>query len=137
VANFVNNHPRTCTFCDLRGEPGEYSETTLHLFYECASVEENLLNFFRWINRDIDVGYRSFFTGFDIQNIHAKKLLNIIAAILKKCIWDCKLRFAVPTLDLFKETFLCEFAKLHSLSIFIRELTIKSELFLNHNEIHF
>ena len=137
VAKFVANHPRTCTFCDIRGEPGEYPETTLHLFYECTVIEENIQQFFHWIRADIIVGSRNYFTGFDNPNIHANKLLYIVTSILKKCIWDCKLRFTVPTIEILKQNFLVEINKLYSTSSFIRDLITKSALFANHNDIHF
>jgi len=137
VANFVENHPRTCTFCDLRREPVEYPETTLHLFFECTSVEVNLQNFFSWISNDLVIGQRAFLTGFELANFHSNKILDLISAILKKIIWDCKLRFCIPTLEILQDGFKEEIFKLHCISPYVRNLIIKSELFQNHEDIHF
>jgi len=61
----------------------------------------------------------------------------LISAILKKIIWDCKLRFCIPTLEILKDGFREEIFKLHRISPYVRKLIVKSELFQNHEEIHF
>jgi len=99
VAHFVRNHPRTCTFCDLTHEGEESPETISHLFFDCMHVEVLLVQFFTWFfNNDTPryLNRNEFFTGFNMDNELKNKILDITCAIVKKYIWDCKLRFTVP-----------------------------------------
>jgi len=138
VANFVRNHPRTCTFCDVLRIREENSETTKHLFFDCEIVEQCLRGFFAWVFNDgTGFGYREFFTGFQFENVNKNKALDITINIVKKVIWDCKLRYSVPTLDILKNTFLWEIRLLYKNSKTVREIIRKSDLFLNHRDIHF
>jgi hypothetical protein len=48
VAHFVRDHSPICTFCRIRLLDDAEDESTLHLFYDCPSVEEIRDSFFRW-----------------------------------------------------------------------------------------
>ena len=138
VANFVRNHPRTCTFCDILRIRDEHTETTKHLFFDCTIVEESVREFFAWcFNNQLVVGHREFFVGTAFENENKNKTVDVVLNILKKTIWDCKLRFCIPTMEHLKKTFLWEIKILHRNSKFIRDILGKSDLFLNHQEIHF
>ena len=140
VANFVRGHPRTCTFCDLLRDPIENVENTRHLFFECTSVETAIGDFFTWLlnsNTHIHVSAREFFVGFNFDNTHKNAVLDVILVLLKKTIWDCKLRFIVPTGAMLKESFFEEYKKLFRNSSKVREITRRSDIFLNHPEIRF
>jgi hypothetical protein len=53
VAHFVRDHSPICTFCRIRLLDDAEDKSTLHLFYECPSVEEIRDSFFRWCyNKD-------------------------------------------------------------------------------------
>ncbi len=140
VANFVRGHPRTCTFCDMLRDPAENVENTRHLFYECTSVEAALCNFFTWLlnsNVQINVSASEFFVGFNFENSNKNAVLDVVLVILKKTIWDCKLRYVVPTGAILKESFLDEYRKLFRNSSQVREHTRKSDIFLHHPEVRF
>jgi len=140
VANFVRGHPRTCTFCDLIRDPIENVENTRHLFFECTCVETATRVFFTWLfnsNIDINISAREFFVGFNFENSHKNAVLDVILVILKKTIWDCKLRFTVPSGAIFKESFFEEYKKLFRISSKLRENTRRSDIFLHHPEIRF
>jgi len=111
VSHFVRGHPNTCTFCDLSLEPDENSETIVHLFFECRHVELLLKIFYTWIfNSDVDrfVTKSEFFVGFNLNNDFVNKTLHIINLLVKKFIWDCKLRFTIPTSETLKRTIINE-----------------------------
>ncbi len=100
VANFVRGHPRTCTFCDLRRVPYENTENTKHLFFDCPSVEQALIEFFTWLfnsNAQITISRTEYFVGFSYENVAKNQVLDLVLVLVKKTIWDCKLRFCVPT----------------------------------------
>lgn len=138
VANFVRNHPRTCTFCDIIRIREENPETTKHLFFECNIVEDCLRGFFNWcFNNAIVIGSREFFVGTSFENENKNKTMDIVLCIAKKIIWECKLRFCIPTVEIFKKCFLWEIKIMYKNSKFVRDCVTKSDLFLNHQEIRF
>jgi hypothetical protein len=105
VAHFVKNHPKTCTFCDLTKKNEDTRETFLHLFFECSIVENVLIKFYSWLcgTEQFDIGRRDFFLGFEIEDLNKKIVLDILMCLVKKFIWDCKLRFTLPTFDLLRD----------------------------------
>jgi hypothetical protein len=138
VAHFVRGHPRTCTFCDLRLNPEHNPESTVHLFFECNYVETALREFFGWFfGQDTQIGRREFFVGYNFDNINKNKVLDHVLIIVKKSIWDCKLRFCVPTSEILKQSFFSSYSTLYKGSSKIREMTRKSDLFLKHRDIRF
>ena len=140
VAHFVRGHPRTCTFCDIRHDPDPNPENTLHLFFECVYVQGALREFFGWIfgsQLPYDIGLREFFIGFNFDNVNKSKVLDLILILVKKIIWDCKLRFTVPDSELLKKCFLEEYKKIHNASGYVRSVTAKSDIFLNRADIRF
>jgi len=140
VANFVRGHPRTCTFCDLRRVPYENTENTKHLFFDCPSVEQALIEFFTWLfnsNAQITISRTEYFVGFSYENVSKNQVLDLILVLVKKSIWDCKQRFCVPTGNILKTSFLEEYGKLFKNSGKVREITRKSDIFLNNDNIRF
>jgi len=138
VAHFVRNHPRTCTFCDLARVGDDNTENTKHLFFYCGIIEENIQLLFKWIlgNNEI-IGYRDYFLGYRFENLNKQKVLDIALNIVKKNIWDCKLRYCIPTLEILKSNFLDEIKKMYANSKKVRDFIRKSELFVFHEEIRF
>ena len=99
VAHFVRDVPRTCTFCDLLGVPEEHSETTSHLFFDCESVEVPISLFYGWLLNSPDPYFlrrSDYFAGFELEQKNKIKTLHVVNLLVKKFIWDCKLRFTVP-----------------------------------------
>jgi len=138
VANFVRGHPRTCTFCDLARVGEDNAENTKHLFFHCTVIYGILQEFFEWVfNNNYEIGYRDYFTGYNFENVNKNRTLDIVLNLVKKIIWDCKLRYHIPTLNFLKTTFLNEIKKLYKNSKTVRELVRKSELFVFHEEIRF
>jgi hypothetical protein len=40
VSHFVQNHSRTCTFCELRNDNIRFDETFAHLFFDCPTTKK-------------------------------------------------------------------------------------------------
>jgi len=139
VAHFVRDHPNTCTFCDLSLEPDENIETTVHLFFDCRHVESLLKNFYTWVlNSNVDryVTKLEFFVGFNFDNEFVNKTLHIINLVVKKFIWDCKLRFSIPRVEDLKSTVISELRLITTLNRSIKNTVNRSDLLAVHG-IHF
>ena len=143
VAHFVRNHPSTCTFCDIRQVPEENSESTKHLFFECSSVEGIISDLYTWVlNSDErrDLTRTEFFVGFNTGNAWSDQVLLLINLLVKKFIWDCKLRFSLPKSEDLKKAVVSELQRSAVQNKGIQEKILKSELvnIVNIiNEIHF
>ncbi len=139
VAHFVRNHPSTCTFCDLRLIPEENLENTKHLFFECSSVEGLIANFYTWaLNSNVrrDPTRSEFFVGFKTGNDWSDQVLHLINLLVKKFIWDCKLRFTIPTSEILKRTVINELRLITTLKKSIKNTVNRSELLTVYG-IHF
>jgi hypothetical protein len=103
VAHFVQGHSALCTFCNVlrNGEGG--SKTPLHLFYDCAPVQELIVNLFRQIMNDenFEITSREYFSTFERRELsNAKnKALTYISKILIFFIWLCRNRGNIPKLE--------------------------------------
>ncbi len=112
VAHFVHGHSALCTFCNLlrNGEGG--AETPLHLFYECAPVQDLIVNLFRQIMNDenFEITAREYFSTFERRDLsNAKnKALTYISKILIFFIWLCRNRCNIPQLEQFLDFFNAE-----------------------------
>ena len=132
VAHFVRGQSSNCTFCDIMQTPEDNRETTLHLFYDCPCVEELLAQFFSWIFSTVEprhVSRLEFFVGFDTGNEKKDKTLNVINLLVKKFIWDCKLRYCIPSLESLKTNVCSELKRIASVQNLMKDLFIGSELF--------
>jgi hypothetical protein len=111
MAHFVRDHSPICTFCRIRLLDDTEDESTIHLFYNCPSVEEIRDSYFRWCY-DKDENYViSRNDNFLIQCIDGSlNSMTVIKTILDKLflkyIWDCRNRFCLPNLDSAKEILL-------------------------------
>jgi len=100
VSKFVRNVSPICTFCTLTRNPEDERECPLHLFFQCRHVEPVIRHIYVWLlgQRDFDLMTRNnFFGGFKYDNFDKNWILDLLNLSLKKFIWDCKLRFVVPT----------------------------------------
>ena len=134
VSHFVENHNRSCTFCELSRVQEENLETISHLFFDCHLTETCITNFYTWIfgtDRPRFVNRREFFAGFNLGCSHKNKILDIVGALFKKFIWDCKLRFNIPNSNDANNFFISEFNCIVRVNRSIRESAIKSGI-LNH-----
>jgi len=139
VAHFVRNHPNTCTFCDIIQAPEENSESIKHLFFECNCVENLLTDFYTWIFSTDHPRYISkfeFFVGFNFECNYKNTVLHLINILVKKYIWDCKLRFTIPVVADLKLLVSREIEHIYRLNSKMRIALTRSNLFVNH-EIHF
>ena len=101
VSHFVRGHDRNCTFCTLNNIGDENAETISHLFFDCQYTERLLENFYSEV---FGIRYRmvtrsEFFVGFNLTNKAECFILDIVNLLVKKFIWDCKLRFQTPSTE--------------------------------------
>jgi hypothetical protein len=126
VAHFVHDHSPICTFCRIRLLDNAEDESTLHLFYECPSVEDIRDSFFRWCYNMDDAYVISWQDYFLIQRIDGSLngttlIKTILAKLFLKYIWDCRNRFCLPNLDSAKEIVSQEIKTIISISKKMRE----------------
>ena len=139
VAHFVRNHPSTCTFCDINGIPEENLESTKHLFFDCPSVENLITDFYTWVLSEEQPRYisrKEFFVGFNFDCENKNKVLHLINLLVKKFIWECKLRFTLPALVDLKNTVASEMHRIFHTNSRMRKNITRSNFFTNH-EIRF
>jgi len=140
VAHFVRGHPDTCTFCDLSREPDEHREGLLHLFYNCRHVEILLGQFYGWFfntEPGVPPTRYEYFCGYSFECTKKNKTMLIINLIVKKYIWDCKLRFNLPSLNQLKTYFLSEMNLIIVRSSSMKKTFEQSLLFEHLPEIRF
>ena len=65
------------------------------------------------------------------------KVIDIVCAIVKKYVWDCKLRYTVPNFENLKDLFMNFLKTTYSNVGKFRALINKTDLFHNHPEIRF
>jgi hypothetical protein len=104
VAHFVAGHSPCCTFCDAAGDADINTETGLHLFFDCVHVSDIVENIFSRVTTIANFPFsrREYFSTFERREFtHSKNLmLTLLAKITMKVLWDCKLRFVKPTIDI-------------------------------------
>jgi len=140
VAHFIRGHPDTCTFCDLSREPEENREGLLHLFYNCRHVEILLGQFYGWFfNNELRVPPTryEYFCGYSFECTKKNKTMLIINLVVKKYIWDCKLRFNLPSFNQLKTYFCSELNLIISRSLLMKKIFEQSHLFEHLPEIQF
>jgi hypothetical protein len=103
VSHFVAGHSPCCTFCDAAGDADINAKTGQHLFFECVHVSGIVDSIFNRANgvENFPFSRREYFSTFErIDFSHPKNLtLTILSKLIMKVLWDCKLRFAKPTVD--------------------------------------
>jgi hypothetical protein len=100
VTKHAPNVDKDCTFCILEGRNEESSETPLHLFYSCPTIEPILEGVYQWIQGGGETVSRQDFFGVPkIENFHDRYVSLLINIILKKWIWDGKQRGVLPNLE--------------------------------------
>jgi hypothetical protein len=109
VAHFVAGHSSCCAFCDAAGDADVNVETGLHLFYECIHISTIIDEIFSRITSIGNFAYsrREYFSTFERREFGVARnlMLTIVSKLIMKILWDCKLRFAKPTLDICWELF--------------------------------
>ena len=97
VAHFIPGHSPNCTFCDVIRNPEVEDETPLHLFFTCSISERFVEDVFSWIlGAPANVTRQEFFVCFNRPNHRQNDALFLFSALIKKFMWDCKQRFALP-----------------------------------------
>jgi hypothetical protein len=103
VAHFVAGHSSCCTFCDAAGDADINAETGLHRFFDCVHVSGIVDTIFNRINAVENFAYsrREYFSTFERKEFNYSKnlVLTLLSKFIMKVLWDCKLRFAKPTVD--------------------------------------
>ena len=138
VANFVRGHERNCTFCTLNNVEEDNPETMTHLFFDCRFTENCLEEFFTFIfNQNRMITRSEFFSGFNTEHQGDNLMLNILCHLVKKFIWDCKLRFHIPNSDDQKRFFICEFSHYKKTNRLFANFLNKSPIFNNNRNFRF
>jgi len=140
VAHFVRNHPSTCTFCDLRRVPEENTESTKHLFFECVVVEELISEFYTWVfnsNERRHLTRTEYFVGFNTGNMWSDQVLHVVNLLVKKYIWDSKLRFTIPKTEDLKKSVISELERIVTQNKSFREKMLRIDLENINNEVRF
>jgi hypothetical protein len=120
VTKHVNTVSKDCTFCSINRFEYETVETPLHIFFTCQYVEPVINFIFRWVyNNELDdnISRQDYFIVPKTENEYDSKFLIVFNALIKKYIWECKLRHTVPQNDKIKLFILGEirkFCKLNS-----------------------
>jgi hypothetical protein len=78
--------------------------TKMKTFYtQCRSTEPVVLGLLSWfVDNDMDyrrISRHNFFGTFKMESSSKNTLMQLVCALIKKYIWDCKLRFCLPNLD--------------------------------------
>jgi len=140
VAHFVRGHPDTCTFCDLTREPEDNRESILHLFFNCRHVEGLIEVFYGWffnLPQPVSPTRTEYFCGYSFECNKKNKTLLLTNLIVKKYIWDCKLRLSLPQFEGLKFFFLGEVSLIILQSSLMKNILQQSQLFDHIHEIHF
>jgi hypothetical protein len=107
LSHFVRNHSRICTFCALTRNPVDEDENILHLFFQCRHTEPVVLGLLSWFVDNDDeynrITRQNFFGTFRTISTPKNVLMQLVCALIKKYIWDCKLRFCLPDLGCGKD----------------------------------
>ena len=131
VAHFVRGHSPNCTFCDIQGNQDEDPETPLHLLYSCEPVAALIDSIFSWLlGEPVAVSRQDYFVSFNRQQHRKNGALNLVSMLVKKFIWDCKLRFTLPSLLKCKIFIFEEVQILRHVSIKARKVFENAELFM-------
>ena len=86
-----------CSFCN------HFSETTLHLFWECRYVDQFWRALIKWLSEE----FQNIFTNWSKKDIifgnrGMQVSSNIIVLLAKRHIYRCKVRNGLPSLNIFK-----------------------------------
>jgi hypothetical protein len=131
LSHFVRNHSRMCTFCALTRNPHDEDENILHLFFQCRSTEPVVLGILAWfVNNDIEferISRQNYFGTFNTDSISKNILMQLVCALIKKYIWDCKQRFCLPDLECGKDFLKEEMDRIIGQSTKIRKAYDSSE----------
>jgi hypothetical protein len=121
ISHFVPGVYRNCMLCDVDRNPLPEDETPLHLFYSCNITENLLIDFFALIGTTFS---REEFFSIPTRQLEEDNLVIILTSILvKKFVWDCKMRYCLPIIDqlttfVFRElTTMCRICKKVNLSV--------------------
>ncbi len=115
VTKHVNTVSKDCTFCILTRINEETTETPLHIFFTCPNVEPLIKGLYNWLHNTVGVEHVSrqdFFIVPNTENSNDVKLLLVVYVLIKKYIWDCKLRFTVPVLEDMKAVIISELKRM-------------------------
>ena len=131
LSHFVRNHSRICTFCALTRNPHDEDENPLHLFFQCRSTEPVVLGILSWfVENENDfrrISRQNFFGTFNWESNNKNIIMQLVCALIKKYIWDCKLRFSLPNLECGKEFLKMELDRIICQSSKIRKVYDSSD----------
>jgi hypothetical protein len=127
VSHFIPDVERSCTFCNVAGLQDEEDETPLHLFFSCIVSERVLDTFF---NRFLGVGIsrQEFFAVPARENTSSNFTIFLTGMLVKKFLWDCKMRSTLPDSDLMERIILMELKTMATVSRKVNNFIQESEL---------
>jgi hypothetical protein len=122
VAHYIRDHSPICTFCRIRLLNDAADETTLHLFYECPSVENIRDEFFRWCyseaNNYVISRQEYFLVQCEDGTINGTTIIKtVLAKLFIKYVWDCRNRHSLPNIEAAKEVVKLEIHAIISITI--------------------
>jgi len=103
-------------------------------------VEHVLEQFYGWLINEgtpLQISRKEYFQGFDHDCNSKKIVMDLCNIIVKKYIWDCKLRFTLPEFSSLKSTFISEYSLIYNGNRSVRTQTQKSNIFTGNIEIRF
>jgi hypothetical protein len=126
ICHFVASVDRNCTLCDVAENPDPEDETPLHLFYMCNLTENLLGDFFEEIGTAI--GRQEYFSFPKRRNMNQNWAIFWTSTLIKKYIWDCKMRRALPSFALLKSFVYREMRTMTGVSVMARSIIENCEL---------
>jgi hypothetical protein len=99
--------------------PDPEDETPLHLFFSCGIVEELLSDFFEEIGTVIS--RQEYFAIPVRENLNDNLSIFWVSILIKKYIWDCKMRKTIPVVDNLKTYVYTEFRTMTTISNFVKK----------------
>jgi hypothetical protein len=126
ICHFVPGVDRNCSICDAVMNPDPEDETPLHLFFSCRTVEDLLSDFFDEIGTVIS--RQEYFAIPVRENFNDNLTLFWVSVLIKKYIWDCKMRKTIPVVDNLKSYVYTEFKTMTTISNFVKKTVERSSL---------
>jgi len=121
LSKFVRGKEPYCTFCTLNRNPEPANEPPLHIFYSCPTSEAIInMIFSEFLGEQIEVRRIDYFGIYGRVNAAETFTLTLVGLLLKKQLWDCKMRNTVPEGNLIRDSILSDLRTLTTVSGTVR-----------------
>jgi hypothetical protein len=103
LSHYVQNRQRGCTLCTIKGRVPVPDETSIHLFYDCATTKKVHDRFFRLYDLPDNARKTIFLLGtIDVEDPF-NEIIYIWSIFIQFCIWEMKIYkriYSGTTLDI-------------------------------------